>query len=477
VDFVPVILAQLDDSDLSLLTVIAALLAGVFMALVLTVMVMHRRWVTPVRSLARTADEMAHGRWDTRARTDEGSGDVIKLSEQVNRLAEQAESQLDALRLQHGNLQLLVDALPDPILLCDQNDVIVLVNAPAERLLQVPPQQLIGKKFNACVSDAAMLDLFEAVARQPRRTAKPSPIHKEIKIVRDGHRFSYQAVGERTATGGTLIVLRDTSTLAGAIQMKTDFVANASHELRTPISAIKVAFETLRDVYQEDPALTDRCISIIDGHLRRLEEMLRDLLDLSRVESADLKPHLAPVRSSDLFSVIRSTWVPIAREKGVTLVLPGPDHDVGFVSDRRLLDLILKNLVENAIKFTPAGGSVTVDLHSRQLPAQVAQVHANLIGHADYREVVLTVTDTGCGIPPEHLDRVFERFYQVDPARSGSRRGTGLGLAIVKHAIHALAGTVRLASQVTRGTTVTCMFPQTQRLDEIDDDQRASDAA
>lgn len=425
-----------------------ATLAGVVIgALAVTVLIMHRRWVAPVRSLAESAELMASGQWSTRSTLDEGSADVLRLRDQINGLAGQAQSQFDALRAERGSLQLLVDALPDPILLCDRDDQIVKVNAPAERLLGVPPQLLYGRKFASVVSDASILDLFDEVvkSRPAIGTPKPPPIHREIRLVRDGHRLSFQALAEHASTGGVLIILRDVSTLAGAIQMKTDFVANASHELRTPISAIKVAFETLRDVHGEDPALTARCITIIDGHLRRLEEMLRDLLDLSRVESSDLKPHMSTLRAADLLAVVRSTWQGPAREKGVMLEFPSlADLEFDFVSDRRLLDLVLKNLVENAIKFTPAGGTVSVELRP---------------GTEPQAPVVLTVSDTGCGIPAEHLERVFERFYQVDPARSGAGRGTGLGLAIVKHAVHALDGTIRITSEIGRGTVVTCNLP------------------
>jgi two-component system phosphate regulon sensor histidine kinase PhoR len=232
--------------------------------------------------------------------------------------------------------------------------------------------------------------------------------------------------------------------MAVTLQMKTDFVANASHELRTPLAAIKIAMETLRDVNHDDPPQADRCINIIEGHVKRLEEILRDLLDLSRLESPDVEPSLADVKLWDLFAVVRSTMGPTARQKNVELHFDEKtEMPETFRSDERLLHLVLKNLVENSIKFTPPGGSVTIAL---------TPVDNN---------IALSVADTGIGIPPEHRDRVFERFYQVDPARSGTAgRGTGLGLAIVKHAVAALGGTVRLESTVGKGTTVTCLLPQ-----------------
>jgi two-component system phosphate regulon sensor histidine kinase PhoR len=147
-----------------------------------------------------------------------------------------------------------------------------------------------------------------------------------------------------------------------------------------------------------------------------------------------------------LFALLRATMGPVARQKGVELNFT--DGHTSLVSDERLLNLVLKNLVENSIKFTPPGGSVSVSVESSgETPNGAA--------------VTLRVADTGVGIPPEHIDRVFERFYQVNAARSGSAgRGTGLGLAIVKHAVAALGGAVDIESEVGRGTTVTCVLPQ-----------------
>ncbi len=428
---------------------------------------------------------------DWRARLDGGGrlSTFAAVAGRLNNLAERTGKRIAALDRQRGDLRALVDALPDPILLADTRGKIILINAPAARLLDVTVARALGQRLVAVVQDAAVLGLFEQAsdrlptpdaAASPKTAARepfepPEAIHRTLRLSRGGQRMSFQAVATRTEAGGVMVVLRDISQLAGAVQMKADFVANASHELRTPLSAIKIAFETLVEVYRdEDPAPAARCVEIIDGHLRRLEEMLRDLLDLSRVEQADLKPHLEAVRAADALAVLRATMGPPARRKGVALTFADAG-DLEFPTDRRLFDLIAKNLVENGVKYTPAGGSVAVRLESHALPPDAAAVHAHLLGVGGdeevgggggraYREVVLTVADTGVGIPPEHLGRVFERFYQVDPARTGTggttTRGTGLGLAIVKHATSALGGTVRVDSEPGVGTTVRCVLPQ-----------------
>jgi two-component system phosphate regulon sensor histidine kinase PhoR len=339
----------------------------------------------------------------------------------------------------------IADALPDPILLTDRHQRITVLNAAGAVLLKVSVAQAVGNRMSNVVNDEPILRLLDRA-----ESIDPTGVrHHEIRVMRGGQRVTYQAVVRPTHAGGVLLALRDVSTLAGAAQMKTDFVANASHELRTPIAAIKIAMETLRDVYGEDPPQSERCINIIEGHVKRLEEMLRDLLDLSRLESPDAEPKLADVKPWDLFAVVRSTLGPTAREKGVDLRFgddPASTPD-SFRSDERLLHLVLKNLVENSVKFTPPGGSIILTIGTTDREDQPA--------------VEVSVADTGIGIPPEHRDRVFERFYQVDAARSGTAgRGTGLGLAIVKHAVAALGGTVRLQSTVGKGTTVTCVLPQ-----------------
>jgi len=413
-----------------------------------------QNWSSPVKQIQLAAEKMAAGNWAMRVEP-RGIEDVRQIAHQLNLLASQAQTQLNDLRNQRAGLQALVNTLPDPILAADDLGRIILLNTPAAALLQLTPAQALNQKLVHAVSEEQIVALYEAVSRgNGDGGGAPQPaaaINREIRLVRDSQRFVFQAVATQTPGGGALLVLRDVSRQSGAAQMKTDFVANASHELRTPIAALKIAFETLCEVYREDPVQSERCIQVIEGHIRRLEEMLRDLMDLSRVENAELKAQVGSVKTEDVLALLRSSLGAFAKQKSIDLVLDdyGPDSPTEFASDGRLLNLVLKNLVENSIKFTPSGGRVSLTVRTVQPAA------------GDRAPVIFTITDTGIGIAPEHIDRVFERFYQVDSARSGSAgRGTGLGLAIVKHAVHALGGTVKLESKLGQGTTVTCEFPQ-----------------
>lgn len=399
---------------------------------------LHSRWVAPVRRLAIAAERMAAGEWETRVQP-AGVVELREFSTRMNFLAEQAQKHVDDLTHQRTDLESLVDSLPDPILLTDPQQRVILLNQPAARFLSVTTKQATGAKLISVLGDPSLVDVYEYVTSDQ---VKPgTPVVREFRVLRNTQKQTYQAVATRTPSGGVLLVLRDITRIVSTVQMKTDFVANASHELRTPIAAIKLAFETLSDVYTDDPQQTARCINIIAGHLQRLEDMLQDLLDLSRVENAEIKPEIQSLKAAEVIAVVEQTQGPIAQQKQISLEVQS-DEGLIIQSDPRLLQLVLKNLVENGIKYTPSGGRVTVRMSGRENGFE------------------LVVSDTGIGIPPQHLERVFERFYQVDSARASSAgRGTGLGLAIVKHALHALGGQVKLDSTVGRGTVVTCLLP------------------
>jgi two-component system phosphate regulon sensor histidine kinase PhoR len=425
--------------------ILSASLAAAGLLLIIASQIHTWLWLRPVRHLEDVISRMTSGDWSERAQP-QGTEVVRTMAGHLNLLAAQVQKQLSDLQQQRGGLRALMDTMPDPILAADPQGRIVLLNAPAAQLLSVTPSEVLNQKLVNVVNDEQIVELYEALIAGAGGAPVANAVQREIRLARNGQKLTYEAVARRMASGSSLLVLRDVSALTGAVQMKTDFVANASHELRTPIAAIKVAFETLRDVYRDDAPQTERCINVIDGQLRRLEEMLRDLMDLSRVESQENRPRVAMVKTAELLNALKAALGTLARQKNVDLRIGDDDPTApqAFYTDSRLFNLVVKNLVENSIKFTPGGGKVMVS---------VRQVSPEL--------VTVTVADTGIGIAREHIDRVFERFYQVDAARSGSAgRGSGLGLAIVKHAVHALEGSVKLESTVGVGTTITCQLPQ-----------------
>ena len=278
---------------------------------------------------------------------------------------------------------------------------------------------------------------------------------------------SAPALEDSGAVAAVLITLRDVTELARAVQLKTDFVANASHELRTPLASISASVETLTDFGNDDPALREKLTRVIGVNASRLREMVEDLLDLSRLESPDSLVVRRRFPISTLPETLVPMYQPICAELGLTLRFSIAPELVELDSDRKLVLLVIKNLLENATKFAHTGTEVTVKIRLMREPAQAAP--SDSVAGLTYGVpappatgpgVLIEVRDRGQGIPIEHQKRIFERFYQVDQARTGgSRRGTGLGLAIVKHAVRALGGSVRVESVWQRGTTFSVELP------------------
>ncbi len=404
------------------------------------------------------------------------SGAVRELAEIVVKRDVAVGKVLRQLERQKSDLDALVDALPDPILLADTRRQLILVNQPAADLLGMPKGKALNQKVETVVSEPAVLALFDKTANidigDLARDGLPRlPLRRDVRLGKSNKPLAFQAVATRSAAGGVLVVLRDISTLDQALRMKADFVANAGHELRTPVAAIKIAHETLVDLL-ENPAdipaaAVDRCLEILGGHLQRMEDLLRDLLDLSRSENPDQQAEPEIIGIGEIVREIRHLVGPVAAERGVDLVLPVEPFERKMPrlirSDRRLLQLAVKNLVENAVKYTPAGGSVTLVVDPVEIPDDADVLHKRLTGR-DIREIDFIITDTGVGIAPDQIGRIFERFYQVDAARTGTNprsggRGTGLGLSIVKHAAGAIGATVAVESTVGVGSVFTLRVP------------------
>jgi signal transduction histidine kinase len=240
--------------------------------------------------------------------------------------------------------------------------------------------------------------------------------------------------------GGVLLVLRDVTAARRVEAMRRDFVADASHELKTPVAAIQVAAETLERALHDDPEAAPRFAGQIRHESARLSRIVSDLLDLSRLESE--RPVFEPVRLDLLAREVVARVGDSAREAGVTLeVAAGPVTVSGSTKD---LALLVRNLLENAVQYTPRGGLVRLEVGSSN-------------GRA-----VLSVEDTGIGIPSRDLPRIFERFYRVDRARSRATGGTGLGLSITRHVTEQHGGRIEAESELGRGSTFRVWLPLTE---------------
>ncbi len=368
------------------------------------------------------------------------------------------------------------EAIDEPVLALNADNAISSANQAASALLNPGSSgRMLGELLDQLLPDERALNAIakaqrgETARAQARLLTSDGP--RIIEIAAEpitGQPFSV------TNPPTVVVTLRDITEQAIAMQLKTDFVANASHELRTPLASIKAAAETLHEIGEEDPTIRGRLISMIASNAERLEELSRDMLDLSSLES----PEAACVTESVDLTVITTGLAELFDEQSkarrVTLEFDLDDRLKAIWTDPRLIRLVLRNLIGNAVKFADAGtvvlvrGAVSENKVSGTFSHTISSVPlgsgssatTDTAGTARL-DAKLEVIDKGIGIPIAQQQRIFERFFQADEARTGSprRRGTGLGLAIVKHALLALGGTIKVESVWQQGTTMTVELP------------------
>ncbi len=377
-----------------------------------------------------------------------GGDPVESLRATLEELAAKRSRQLRELAKKSRNLEALINALDEPVLATDDQERVLLCNRAAEELFDAAPGQLLGSPIAALFTHDVVRAMHSAARRGESRRGRV-----RLTTAAGTRVFQVSAAPVPVAWGegvfGAVLLLRDVTELDRAVQVKSDFVANASHELRTPVSAIAGAVETLLEGAAEDPEMSRRLLGMVRTHAARLQEMIRDLLDLSRLESPELDVRIEPVDPGEVVATLRSMFEEVCRTRRLELAVQFAPELAGLRTDRRLLLVVLRNLVENATKFAYEGTRVVVS-------------GKRIEGDGGEARVRFEVIDRGVGIPIELRERVFERYFQVDAARTGgaARRGTGLGLAIVKHAVKALGGEVGVESVWKEGTKVWVELPE-----------------
>jgi two-component system phosphate regulon sensor histidine kinase PhoR len=357
---------------------------------------------------------------------------VPELAYQIDALRamhHELERRFDDLRREREESQTLLEALSDGVLAANQRGVVVSANGAARRLLGyglTEPLPPLAELFHDRPHRALMREVMAGAVVERR----------ELDL--GGNTVVISA--RPLEGGGTLLVLRDVTGLRRLETIRRDFVANVSHELKTPLTAIAGYAETLA---AEPPEQSDagRFAQIIVDHARRMQRLVDDLLDLSRIESGGWRPEPEPV---EIEPAAREAWDPFverAAEQRVEFETAVTESAQSVTVDPEALRQIFTNLFDNALRHTSPGGRVRV------LAAPAGD------------DVIVRVSDTGTGIAAEHLARIFERFYRVDPGRSRQEGGTGLGLAIVKHLVEAQGGSVSAESELGRGTTILLTFP------------------
>jgi two-component system phosphate regulon sensor histidine kinase PhoR len=379
--------------------------------------------------LALAGIAAVHFAWRARFRAVQSQ----RSTEIENAQRRQQQTSVDAKAQQ----QVLFNSMIEGLLLLDRSQKIYLANRSFNNLFSLKAE-LRGKT----VIEALRLHELDDLVR--RVQAEGQVFDYEIKLpdlnerwLRVNAAVISNSVGERE---GTILVFHDLTQLKQLERTREEFVANVSHELRTPLSLIKGYVETLLDGARHNPEVAERFLKIIERNTQRLDLLIQDLLTISALESGRLKLNLQPLELRPLADKVLSDLHAKAENKNVSLVNELPEFATD--ADVNRLDQVLANLVDNAIKYGRAEGRVTIG--GKKL---------------DDGNLEIFVRDDGPGIPAESLDRVFERFYRVDKARSRDQGGTGLGLSIVKHIVQAHGGEVRCESELGKGATFFFTLP------------------
>ena len=387
--------------------------------------VFSRQISKPVIELRDVASAIAAGDLARRPALS-APGEVGELAAAVRRMAEQLETRLHALEAEDELLGALVESMNEGVVAIDRQRRVIRINQSGRELLGVRAD--VPFSIDLFPRDRALQDALGAAL------AGGVIERLETQIADRTLALTARPLGD----GGAVLALFDLTGLRRLQAVRRDFVANVSHELKTPLTAIRGFAETLATELASDSHHA-KFADTIRQNAERMQRLVDDLLDLSKIESGGWTP--VP-QQLDLEDAINEAIAPLREEasgKGVTIALELSAK--ALRADAMAVRQIVSNLVENAVRYTAGGGTVTV------------------FTRVDTTGLTLGVRDTGSGISADHLPRIFERFYRVDPARSRAAGGTGLGLAIVKHLVEAHGGAVRAESQVGRGTTVSMQFP------------------
>lgn len=412
----------------------------VFMGVVVTAVGMFffalwllNRLLAPVsrfRSAARTLLE----RWGiyTTAHDDDSV-----LRDSLVHLTAFSEKRLQALESERTKIGAVLDSMVEGVIALDRQGLVLLMNPSARRILDLGQESVVGQSLLEVIRNRGLADLVELC-----QTLEPSEqCRREVGLQLPVQRNLEVNAMPLPESQGVVLVLHDITELRRLEQVRVEFVANVSHELRTPLTAIKGYLETLIDETPAEPLTHRRFLEVAHTHADRLSRLINDLLNLSDIETGKVVLHSRSVGLQDFVNEASTIFEKEATKRGIKLQNE-ISADMVVWADRDRLSQIFVNLVDNAVKYTPKGGSVTFKAFAR-----------------DSKFIGFQVIDTGQGIPPADLPRITERFYRVDKARSRELGGTGLGLAIVKHLIQLHGGTLHIDSEVGKGTIIEIGLP------------------
>ena len=356
----------------------------------------------------------------------------------MDRLASEVEAHLDELRNERDRLEAILEGMTEGVMVTNASGEILLINSSLREFFPSLPEFKDGAPVP--LEAVRSPEVQEAVRDMLARSA--TRMEREVEVLPARTLILHIKQASAESESNLILVFHDVTEIKRLEGIRREFTANVSHELRTPLTAIQWAAQTLEATEGSDPEATRRFTSTINRHARRLSALVEDLLELGRIESKEehVRPEEVSIRNA--MDSVAHTLAPVIEEKNIRIALEIPDEADHVRADPAALERILINLAENGVNYSAEGSEITVSGHLRE---------------DGFVEV--SVADQGEGIPPEHLPRIFERFYRIDSARSRENGGTGLGLSIVKHLVQEMGGDVWVDSAPGRGSTFRFTVP------------------
>ena len=405
-----------------------------------------RRVGNRVNRLAEFSRAVADGQFAQPVLPRSGDDELNVLEQNLREMSLKIRDNISELRSEKEKLDSILRCMVEGLVVIDTKGKVSLINEQAKTMFGVTDEQIRDGSFVEISRSPAMHSILREVLAFD---FSKNTYSKRISL-ENGRWFRVNAVSLRNGTerpSGSILVFHDITEIQRLETVRSDFVANVSHELRTPLTAIRGYVETLLHNPPADPADANQFLTIIDRHSERLSRLTEDLLVLSDLESGVQKMTFKPAEAGHLIQRVLEVFWDRAAKKNVTLSYSFSSGLPSILGDSDRLQQLFINLVDNAVKYTPAGGSVTI-----------MASHAHFSAQTD-AWIEIAVTDTGTGIAEKDLPRLTERFYRVDKARSRELGGTGLGLAIVKHIVQAHGGELKIESVIGKGTTVRVFLP------------------
>ncbi|MGN8645765.1 two-component system histidine kinase PnpS [Gracilibacillus sp. HCP3S3_G5_1] len=425
-------------SEEELFFVLFSLIIG-FIILLILIYHMFENYVRPIRTSINVTNELVKGNYNARTYV-KPHGEAQQLSNAINVLARNLQEMSIQEKMQGSQWKTVLNNMESGLMLIDERGYVHLINRKFMQMFGKKPVDFIGYLYYDVLKDKAIHQVVQETFLYEEKVT--GSITKMI----NGEKHYIEVVGAPVINDvkdlkGAVLVFHDISDLKRVEEIRKDFVANVSHELKTPITSIRGFAETLLEEEQIDDKIKEQFLTIILKESTRLQSLVHDLLELSKIEKEEMKISTKLIEVNDWLPNSLTLIEQHASKKSLQFIQeikPG----ISFYGDPDRLQQVVLNLMYNAINYTPENGSIYLRLDEND------------------HEVTIEVEDTGIGIPEEDRQRIFERFYRVDRARSRNTGGTGLGLAIVKHIVEAHQGTITVSSEMGKGSCFTVKIPK-----------------